>query len=238
MKSWITKSGHTVYEVLSGRSNVFLVTNGDKCILVDTSVKRKWRRLDNEISKLCGKKENLVALVLTHGHNDHAENAYKIKEKYKCSIIIQENDAAFLHNGKHPLPKGTVLFTKLLVNLLGKSVVPYLKYEPVQGDIFVEDTCDLADMGFNMRIIHTPGHTMGSTSVIVDSEIALVGDTMFGVFQNSIFPPFANDQKLMIKSWKRLLDTGCRVFIPSHGTENTRELVEQQYEKYKIKYNI
>jgi hydroxyacylglutathione hydrolase len=88
-------------------------------------------------------------------------------------------------------------------------------------------------MGFNATILHTPGHTPGSMSLIVDGEIALVGDCMFGVFKGSAFPPFALDTRQMIESWGKLLDTGCRLFLPSHGTSDSRELVERDYNKRK-----
>lgn len=108
-----------------------------------------------------------------------------------------------------------------------------MKYKPAVVDIEVEDKYDLSSFGFNAYIIHTPGHTYGSMSIIVDNEIALVGDAMSGLF-NSICPPFALDTKLMAESWKRLLDTGCSVYLPSHGTEDSREFVSKQYEKYSL----
>ena len=79
--------------------------------------------------------------------------------------------------------------------------------------------------------MHTPGHTEGSISLIIDNEIALVGDTMFGAFPGTIFPPFANDESLMVNSWEKLLKTKCKVFIPSHGSANDRGLVEKDFKK-------
>jgi glyoxylase-like metal-dependent hydrolase (beta-lactamase superfamily II) len=70
-------------------------------------------------------------------------------------------------------------------------------------------------------------------SLIVDDEIALVGDCMFGVFKGSAFPPFALDVKQMIISWGKLLNTGCHLYLPSHGTADSRELVQRDYDKRK-----
>jgi len=86
-------------------------------------------------------------------------------------------------------------------------------------------------LGFNAYLTHTPGHTIGSMSLIVDNEIAIVGDTMFGVFNWSAFPPYAQDADLMLKSWKKLLETNCNEFLPSHGTANSRDLVQKCYNK-------
>ncbi|HQG66246.1 MAG TPA: hypothetical protein PLA32_10755, partial [Smithella sp.] len=73
-------------------------------------------------------------------------------------------------------------------------------------------------------------------SVILENEIAIVGDALFGVFRGSVIPPFAADEKLMAASWGKLLKTGCFVYLPAHGTARDREALERQYEKYKRKY--
>jgi hydroxyacylglutathione hydrolase len=83
--------------------------------------------------------------------------------------------------------------------------------------------------------MNTPGHTTGSMSVIVDDEVALVGDTMFGVFKRSVFPPFADDVSEMIKSWGKLLNSNCKFFLPSHGREKSREQLMTVYNKKTIK---
>jgi hydroxyacylglutathione hydrolase len=65
------------------------------------------------------------------------------------------------------------------------------------------------------------------------NEVAVVGDAMFGVFKGSIFPPFASETRLLIDSWKTLLETGCSIFLPSHGTGNDRNMVQMEYKKYR-----
>lgn len=52
MKRWRTKSGYDIIMILSGRSNVYLLTNGEKKILIDTSVSRLWNRLQQKLDKL------------------------------------------------------------------------------------------------------------------------------------------------------------------------------------------
>ena len=38
-----------------------------------------------------------------------------------------------------------------------------------------------------------PAVAMNGDAIVVDDEIALVGDTMFGIWPGSAFPPFATD---------------------------------------------
>lgn len=235
-KSWTTKSGHRLIRVLSGRSNVFLLTNGSKNILIDTSPQRLWNKLEKNLTFLNIK--HIDYLILTHSHFDHAGNARKIREKYKASVIIHRDEADYLSAGGFTIPKGTNLFSKVIVYLLANKLTPRPGYEPCQYDISIDTKFDLNYFGFNAYILHTPGHSPGSVSVIVDDEIAVAGDAMFGVFKWSIFPPFAQDTVKLIKSWGYLLETNCSVFLPSHGSSNSRQLVQKDYNRKFKEFNL
>lgn len=235
MKKWVTKNQYVIYQVLRGRSNVFVISNKKSLIIVDTSTKLYLGALGSKIDSLIINNEEVAALILTHAHYDHAANAADLKERYNLKLIAQKNEAKYLVSGDSPIPTGTNAVTKLLTDSAIKlGAESLMKYKPVISDIDVDDKYDLSSLGFNAYVIYTPGHTYGCMSIVVDDEIALVGDAMVGTSKNSVYPPFALNTKLMIESWKVLLDTGCSVFLPSHGTENSRELVLKQYEKYSV----
>jgi hydroxyacylglutathione hydrolase len=229
MKSWSTSNGHKIIQVLSGRSNVFLVTNGQSNILVDTSPQFMWKTLQKRLERLKIHKINL--LILTHSHFDHAANAAIIREKYKAQVIIHQTEAQYLVSGDNILPTGTNPITRILVRTFAKQFRSFALYQPCNFDYTVDDIYDLSNYGFNACLMHTPGHTQGSICLIIDNEVALVGDTMFGIFWWTVFPPFASDQSQMLNSWGRLLQTKCKIFIPSHGSANYRSLVEKEFNK-------
>lgn len=231
MKKWDTFNC-TIYQVLEGRSNSFLVNSNDIYILIDTGRKNSWNKLKINLKEFLGENK-LSYLILTHTHFDHAENAAKIKKMFNSKIIVHKSEADYLKHGNSPLPKGTNLATRFIIDVIGKKIQSKYKYEPVQPDILVDEKYDLKSLGINANIIHVQGHSKGSISIIIDNKLAIVGDGMFGVFENSIYPPFADNPKNMIESWKNLLDTGCSSFLPGHGKEISRELLEKQYYKYK-----
>jgi len=134
------------------------------------------------------------------------------------------------------LPEGTFPIARLIVNLGKKIGQRKFGYKPFIPDLLVTDKLDLKM--FNVSIISTGGHSAGSISIIVDNEIAIVGDAMLGVFKESVFPPFADDTKEMVKSWGRLLETKCHTFLPGHGHAIKRELLQREFDKYARKYNI
>lgn len=229
MKTWSTKSNYKIVQVLSGRSNVFLLTNSFSHILVDTGPGFMWNTLLTRLNRL--RVEKIDLLFLTHSHFDHSANAHKIREQYNARVIIHKSEAGYLATGDNVLPVGTNPVTRSLVRVLAKQFIHVARYQPCQPDYVFETVYDLSEYGYNAFLVHTPGHTIGSSSLVIDKEVAAVGDTMFGVFPRTIFPPFASDTAQMLNSWKILLDTGCRIFIPSHGTANERSLVEKELGK-------
>lgn len=216
-------------QVLSGRSNVFLLSAGDKNILIDTSPGFLWKTLQKRLEKL--RIESIDLLILTHSHFDHAANAARVREKYKAKVVIHRSEAQYLASGNNIFPVGTNPFAELITSLFAGKINSFASYQPCNHDIAVDEILDLSDFGFNAYLIHTPGHTQGSISIIVDNDVALVGDTMFGIFPWTVMPPFANDKQQLLKSWEKLLETLCKLFVPSHGTANKRDLVEKDLVK-------
>lgn len=229
MKQWITENNLTLTQVLGGRSNVFLLSNGQKKILIDTGTKGQWKKLDNRLKSL--DITSIDYLLLTHTHHDHAANADKIRIRYGAYVIVQKSEANNLAEGKAVIPKGTNPYSRILVNVLGGFAARLFAYSPCPYSILVDDYFDLKELGFDAYLIHTPGHSEGSVSLILNNEIAIIGDVMIGRGEYYTYPPFADNPVLLIKSWKKLLDTPCQLFIPSHGFANSRELVEKVYGK-------
>ena len=154
---------------------------------------------------------------------------------FGAKIIIHSEEAAYLENGKNPMIKGTNFITNLIANL-GKSLFSKMKYECCKPDILVEENYDFEHTGLNAKIIHTPGHSVGSVSLIIDNEIAIVGDTMFGVFKNSVLPPYASDKFELFRSWKKLSKTDCNIFLPGHGLGKSRNDLDYSIKKILCKF--
>jgi len=230
MESWKTKTGVRIYRILNGRCNCYLISNGNRFLLVDSGTKRDWNRLNKRLDKLGA---THASLVLTHCHFDHAENAAKLKQTHGTPVWVHRSEGTCLKNGENPVIQGSTPVTKLLIQVLRWTrQLVRLNYAPVNHDCLVDERLDLDPFGFPGYILHTPGHTPGSLSVIIENEIALVGDTLFGIFRGSVFPPFADNPKLMVQSWKKLLDTGCTTFLPAHGSERDKAVLKRQYDKY------
>lgn len=117
----------------------------------------------------------------------HAENASKIKKNYKSRIIVHRSEAEYLRHGDSPLPKGTSLTIGFMTNALERVQSKY-NYETTESDILVDEKCNLNTFGVNTYILHTPGHSKGSLSIIVDPEIAMVGRHVRSFWKFDISP--------------------------------------------------
>lgn len=236
MKNWKTKNGTIINLLLSGRSNAYLVLKENIVILIDTGKTNAYKTLLKNLVSLDIKIEDISFVILTHTHFDHCQSARKIKEKSNCQIIVSGIAADSVKNGYTKLPHGTFWITELIAatgRLIGKSK---FGYEPFQPDILITDDYNLDVEGVSIKITETTGHSADSVSIIVDNEIAVVGDAMLGVYGNSVFPPFADDVLEMLLSWHKLLETDCNIFLPGHGKEISRKVLQKEYEKYNRKY--
>ncbi|MHC1775053.1 MAG: MBL fold metallo-hydrolase [Lentimicrobium sp.] len=229
MKQLKTISGTEIRLLIGGRSNVFLVSNNQTKILVDTGPAFSGKRLMKKLDHLSIK--SIDYLILTHTHFDHAANAHKLKDKFGLKVVVHEAEAVYLLSGDSPVPAGTNVFTSWLVRNFGKWTNRMVVYQPCKADIMIKKESAFSFSGIDVEIIPTPGHSAGSMCLIVENEIGLAGDTLIGVFPGNCFPPFADDVTELMNSWEKLLNTGCRLFLPSHGNARTRKVVENELVK-------
>ena len=103
-----------------------------------------------------------VAILLTHGHFDHAGAAEALADKYQISIYAHEAERETLEDPG--------------LNLCGMIG----EHKVYHADIFVKDEEVLNLAGFSIRVFFTPGHTIGGCCYyIADEKILFSGDTLF-----------------------------------------------------------
>ena len=219
-----TSTNQTIELLIGGRSNAYLIRNAGKTMLIDTSTAANRTRLDERLTERGI--STIDYLVITHIHYDHIENARHIADRYGAKIVIHESAEALVENHKNEPIQGNFFLTRLL-GRAGTFISNKKGYEPFTADIRRLDDFDLGELGFSGIIIGTPGHTAYSISVVLDNEIALVGDTLFGIFPNSVMPPYATNRTALKQSWLKLQATGARIFLPGHGKPISRDKLDK-----------
>ncbi|MFO8066977.1 MAG: MBL fold metallo-hydrolase [Bacteroidales bacterium] len=220
-----------VYRINTGASNAYLIENGDKSILIDVGNKNKAEKILKAISDIGLEPASIAVIVLTHAHYDHVGSLPVLKERTGAKVIAHETDKDSLLAGYTDLPKGTNPFFQFIISLARTFFKNHGSFDPVEPDILINEKYDLSEFGVDAFIQTTPGHTAGSVSLILEGKHAFVGDTAFNIRRKSVYPPFANNEKELIQSWKVLLDTGVEYFWPGHGKMFTREKFLKTYQK-------
>jgi glyoxylase-like metal-dependent hydrolase (beta-lactamase superfamily II) len=224
-------SGNDFLIFRSGITNLYLLPHGDEYILVDAGMKKKEKAFVSFLTKQNIHPEKIRYIFLTHTHYDHTGALNLIREITHAEILLHASEAGYLRKGFTPAPRGTRVSTKI-ISFLGRRVFPgYSRYEPAEPDILWEES-GYRPGDFPAELLHTPGHTEGSASLVWKEKAAFVGDTLFGYEKDDCLPWFANDLELLKKSWQRLLDTPSETFYPSHGQPVKRDLLEASFRKH------
>jgi hydroxyacylglutathione hydrolase len=92
-----------------------------------------------------------------------------------------------------------------------------------ENDIIIsDDDYDLYGLtGIKARIIHTPGHSKGSVSLLKENGNSFVGDVAMNIlriFGQGQRPVEAEDYDDVYASWKKLICCGTKRVYPSHGS--------------------
>lgn len=161
-------------------------------------------------------KLRIMAIINTHGHIDHTFGNKVLKEYSKSPLLIHGDDSRMLTSSFHNLSD-------------------YLGYEisVIPPDKILEDNEIIKIGSFELKVVHTPGHTQGSISLeCVGKEILFTGDTLFagGIGRTDL--PGGDGEKIIYSINKRLLVYPDNTIIyPGHGPSSTIEK-EKKYNPY------
>ena len=218
-----------IHSISFGFVNVFLV-KGEKTILIDAGIPGQIVRFMKGLDLANTKPEEIDLLLFTHGHSDHIGLAKEIVDLSQAQTAIHEREVKWVETGNPPLPPGVTLLGKLSIGLMKrapKMAIPATRVDIVLGD----DGLILDGFGIPGKVIYTPGHTMGSVSILLESRDAFVGDLAGSARYMQLrpgMPIFAEDERLIKPSWKKLLDSGAKMIYPAHGKPFPAETLRRQ----------
>jgi len=225
-----TKSEKTkIIPIMAGVGHCYLVIHTGGYFLVDTGSPGYGDKIINHITSRGLNINDLQFIFLTHTHYDHAGNARLIKKASSAPILVHRSEGSFLAAGWHEVPGGTNPLFKV-ISWLGRHFSPsHAQFEAVEADILFDEKYSTEELGARAIILHTPGHTTGSSSLLIDEQL-LGGDSIFNI-AGKIWPPFANDEAMLLKTWQKLNDLEVDNFYPAHGKRFSKSVFERELKK-------
>ncbi len=147
-------------------SNCYIIKKNDQVLIVDPG------DMPEEIINNIEESDNVLAVLLTHGHFDHIGALDCVVDKFKCPVYISKDE-------------------KTLINNPAQSFYD----KPLKADLTYVDTNFSVGI-FDIILHKTPGHTEGSVLFEIENYL-FTGDTLFDNSIGRVDFPSGNAKKMI-----------------------------------------
>jgi len=204
------------------------VVVGERPILIDTGWPNEEATILAALRAAGFGPRDLSLILLTHGHSDHAGSAAELRQLSQAPVALHEADHDMVRRGRNEHLQPTGLLGWLFSPIANG---PFPTFEP---DLQLEPGDRLDKFGIAGEILHTPGHTPGSVSLLLDSGEVFAGDLLMGGYLGGyLFPGtpqlpwYADDLQVVYDSIEKLLARGATLFYLGHGGPVTAGAIEK-----------
>lgn len=199
--------------------NTCIVELGGSSVFIVDPANSSFSGDENKLVQyLNGRKLDVVAIVLTHGHFDHVAGSSVLKKAFpSAKILIHSKDAKYIGKDSK-IAQGELLscggFSEFLPYVLSLA----------EADDFMEDGKNLSDYvkcsGLEDWVIYnTPGHTKGSVCLYNEKQKILIsGDTVFyHSCGRTDFPDGSDEEMKESLAFLKEKIPGETLVYPGHG---------------------
>lgn len=221
--------GVSIYSKRLGINRCYVIKDRG-CVMIDGGPPRSEQTIEDWLRAIAIKPDEIQLIVLTHGHSDHVGSARGVKQITGAEIAIHECDREALESGTLVWPSAVTTWGHIVRTVLApfKSM---FRFPGAQADVILRDEgLSLAEYGIPGKVIHTPGHTPGSVSVLLETGEVFVGCMAHNNLPFRVspgLPIFAEDLSILRESWILLLEQGAETIYPAHGKPFSAEIIRK-----------
>jgi glyoxylase-like metal-dependent hydrolase (beta-lactamase superfamily II) len=221
--------GITVHTFRRDYTNAHVVSRGDAFFMVDSGLEANAPALADDLRREGFEPARLRAIVLTHGHADHAGGAAWFRQHFGIRVIAGEADVPILAAGAndHLCPTRDRARDRVAADQAAR-------FTPIAPDVIVGTELALEGLvGIAATVFPLSGHTPGSLVVTIPGA-ALVGDLFRGGIAGSsaevhFYMCDLEDNRADVRVLlERLAPTATR-FFPGHFGPVSRDAVTERF---------
>jgi glyoxylase-like metal-dependent hydrolase (beta-lactamase superfamily II) len=210
--------------------NWYAVVDGGRVTLIDSGLSGDASRIVTDLAVIGIAPDQVEAVVLTHGHGDHAGGAEEIRTTAGAHVHVHRADAK-MAGGRPPLK--AVLQAPMLLRHTSREFLGAARFFIGHGllrptAVKVVDEFDdgaVLPVPGAPRVVHVPGHTKGSSALLLEARgVVFTGDALVthdcysGLRGPRLSARESNDDsKQALASLDALSGLRARVVLPGHG---------------------
>jgi glyoxylase-like metal-dependent hydrolase (beta-lactamase superfamily II) len=151
-----------------------LVQEDGSVTLVDTGLKKAPARIVAGLAAIGKHPRDVTRIVLTHVHPDHAGGAAEMSRQTGAPVLLHGDDHGWARSGRISAGNDRSTLMGRLFARTGDA-----KIEPFEPGPALTDG-EVLPVSGGLRVVHTPGHSPGHISLLVEPTGTLVtGDALF-----------------------------------------------------------
>lgn len=204
------------------------VISGEHHILVDTGPERARTTLLDGLASIGLGGEDLSMVLVTHAHATAVGNSAYLQRVFRVPVAVHNADAPVLASG---VDRSVSILKPIgaVMRFFGDT-----RFDAPTPDVVFGHTLSLDAFGGLGTVVHTPGHTIGSASVVLPTGDAIIGDLLMGgFFGGRLWPTrptqhyFAEVPQRVIRSLALLNRLGVQRLHPGTGEVLQMEAVRE-----------
>ncbi|MEU0675904.1 MBL fold metallo-hydrolase [Streptomyces sp. NPDC006172] len=230
MRADVRQVADGAYLVHGGETNWVILTEGDAVTLVDTGYPADRERLLDSLAQVGSSPEAVVAVLVTHAHNDHLGSAEHLRTAYGTPVFL--HPAEVPHARREFLQQVSV--GTVLANAWRPGVLPWMVHvlrsggteqHPVAAPEPFPAASGPLDLPGRPVPVHTPGHTDGhavfhlpEAGVVVSGDALVSGHATARLKGPQLLPAmFHHQRERAVASLDVIEELAGDTLLPGHG---------------------